>query len=119
MLKTLSSLLLFPLALLAEETPLPQETHNFASEFTQMLSVLGMMIGALLLVAWVLKRIMNTRIQQINETSTIRILERRHLAPKSAIYLVEVEGKKIVIAESPAGIHPLTELEKEPAHEMV
>jgi len=95
--------------------------YAFLSEFVRMLSILGMMIGALLLVAWVLKRIMHTRIQQMNATSTIHIIERRALAPKSALYLLEVEGQRMVVAESPAGIQHLTNLkeEREEAHEMV
>jgi flagellar biogenesis protein FliO len=120
MLRIFLLLALMPILLLAEET-VPMEDYNFVTEFVRMISILGAMIGVLLLVAWGLKRVMNTRMEQINETSNIRIIERRALTPKANLYLLEVEGKKMVVAESPAGIHHLTnfETEREEAHEMV
>ena len=97
--------------------------YNFASEFMRMLSILGMMILVLLIVSWVLKRMMSTRMERLNTDSTIQILERRPLGPKAALYLLEVEGKKMVIAESPSGIHHLADLEAEKeessSHELV
>jgi flagellar biosynthetic protein FliO len=121
MLRLLTFLTLLPTLILAEEDAAPIEDYDFVSEFIRMLSLLGIMIGVLLLLAWALKRIMNSRMEQMNESSNIRILERRALAPKSAVYLLEVEGTKMVVAESPAGIHHLTTIEQEPArsHELV
>jgi flagellar protein FliO/FliZ len=87
---------------------------RFLTEMFHMLFTLGLIIGAMLIGAWVLKKFLNTRVRQMNMTSAIKILERRTLTPKSAIYLIDVCGKGIVIAESPSGIERLTEIDLPP-----
>lgn len=91
-------------------TPIEVQDSRFYDEFTHMLSTLAIIIILILIVSWVLKKLLNTRIQQINNTSAIKILERRSLNPKSTIYLLEIRGKELVIAESPAGISFLNEV---------
>ncbi|HRD55266.1 MAG TPA: flagellar biosynthetic protein FliO [Parachlamydiaceae bacterium] len=78
---------------------LPRE-DNFMKEFLNMLFTLGSIIALLILASWMLKRIANTRIQQMNESSLIKILERRTVSPKLSLYLVDIKGKQIAIAES-------------------
>ncbi len=113
----LTLLFLFPALLFAEEGITPPD-YSFVNEFIRMLSVLGAMIGALLLVAWFMKKMMATRIEQINQTSEIRILESRTIAPKCNIYLLDVRGKQMVVAESQAGVQHLTNLNPEETNEM-
>lgn len=85
----------------------PQETDHFFYDFLNMLMMLGLIVLFILIVSWLLKRFMNTRMQQINSASPIKILERRSLTPKTAIYLLEVHGKGIIIAESQNGVSHL------------
>lgn len=88
-----------------EFIPLPgPETNRFLSEFLSMLTTLGLLISLILLIAWFLKRMVNSRQEQVNTTSIIKIIERRSLSPKSVIYLLEVEGKSLVVAESQNGV---------------
>ena len=84
---------------------------NFMREFLNMLATLGLLIALILSVTWVLKRMLNTRIQQMNSKSVIKILERRSLTPKSAIYLLDIQGKGFIIAESHSGITTLGTME--------
>lgn len=86
----------------------------FINEFLNMLFVLGGIIALMLVVAWILKRVLSTRELQMNETSVIKVLERRALNPKSALYLVEVHGKGLIIGETPNGLSSLGEIEIKP-----
>lgn len=87
---------------------------HFFSELTHMLLALGAIVGFMFAVAWVLKRLLNTRMRQMNTTSLIKILERRSLTPKCAVYLLEICGKGIVIAEFPNGVKRLAEIDLPP-----
>lgn len=84
-----------------------EEQSHFAAEFKKMLTILFVFIGALMALSWAVKRVANARIEQVNAVSSIKVLEKRSLSPKGMLYLVEVEGKRMLIAESPAGINSL------------
>lgn len=84
--------------------PSTLEEDHFYQEFFKMLSMLGLIIMLLLLASWFLKRLLSSRTEQINNTSMIKIVERRMLSAKSAVYVVDVMGKKIALAESQNGI---------------
>lgn len=91
--------------------PFLEEADRFYGEFLKMLILLGVVIGLLLVIMWFFKRVLNSRIDQINSGSMIKILERRSLTPKTALYVIDVEGKKFLIAESHQGgpsISPLS-----------
>ena len=112
---------LFPLSLISEDRvpnyrveediPLPPSLRespkkelpredNFMKEFIKMLLTLASVITILLLTSYLLKKFMNTRIQQINESSLIKILERRTMSPKSSIYILDIRGRQMAIVES-------------------
>lgn len=82
-----------------------KEQDNFQAKFLNMLFILTLLIGFMILASWVLKRMMKSRITQINQSSAIKVLETRQLSPKSALYLVEVEGRIILIAESGTSVN--------------
>ncbi|HEV8052406.1 MAG TPA: flagellar biosynthetic protein FliO [Parachlamydiaceae bacterium] len=84
------------------------ETNRFWSEVVNMMATLGLIISLILIVAWFLKRMLNTRQEQVNTTSIIKVIERRALSPKTVIYLLEIEGKSMVISESQNGVTYLT-----------
>jgi flagellar protein FliO/FliZ len=86
-----------------------QQTDYFYKEFIKMLGVLGLILGFILLSAWLLKKLMTSRIQQVNVLSPIKILESRPLTPKTTVYLLEIQGKEIAIAESQNGVTLLSE----------
>jgi flagellar biogenesis protein FliO len=88
---------------------------RFFTEFMNMLATLGFILALILIVAWFVKRMLNTRIQQINTTSPIKIIERRSLTPKTAIYLIEIYDKAIAIAESQNGVTSLADFFITPA----
>lgn len=94
------------------ESPILEgQTYNYWSEFFNMLMTLGFIIGLVILSVWFLKRIMRSRIKHLNRSTGIKILEKRALTNKSSLYLVEVLGKGILIADSAAGVQRLAEIE--------
>jgi flagellar protein FliO/FliZ len=85
--------------------PLREEGEDrFLYEFMNMLTTLGLIVAAILFISWFLKRMVNTRIQQVNTTSLIKIIERRALSPKATLYLVEIYNKHIIVGETATGI---------------
>lgn len=84
--------------------------NTFMGEMVQMLIVLGGILGLMLAGSWFIKRTMNSRMQQMNTTSDIKILERRMLSGKTIIYLIDVRGKGVLLGESPTGLTHLGEI---------
>lgn len=93
---------IFPVEELFEEARKPGDDKFFV-EFIKMLATLGLVIGLILIVAWFLKRLVNSKLEQANLTSAIKVLERRTLSPKTSIYLIEIHDKTIALAESAEG----------------
>lgn len=86
-----------------------KQNDKFLVEFLNMLATLGFVIALILVIAWFLKRFVNTRLESMNANSAIRVVEKRGLSPKTILYLLEVEGKTILVAESQNGLTALTE----------
>jgi len=73
---------------------------DFSAELRRISMTLGgiIVLGALTLLA--LRRFTNRRQVRFNSTSKIQVLEQRALSPKTAAYLLEVDGKKIFFVET-------------------
>jgi len=102
-----------PPSLQQADAPPVEHEDRFFSQFLNMLFTLGLIVFALLALNWVLKRMTNSRMQQENTLSDIKILERRSLTPRTAIYVVEIKNKTIAIAESHNGLVKLSEFDSE------
>jgi flagellar biogenesis protein FliO len=93
---------------LQEPPPEVIETHgSFIGEFFYMLLMLGILISIVMFTSWFLKRMLHSRVEQINAASTIKVLEKRSLSQKTHLYLIEHEGKSLLIAETPTHVVPL------------
>lgn len=91
--------------LLAEPArPEIYEDNRFFEEFLHMLLILGFIVAGLLFASWLLKRVMSNRLEQMNVSSAIKVLERRPITPKSSIYLLEIHDRRIVVGESLNGL---------------
>ena len=66
-----------------------------------MIFILALLIGFMILAAWALKRMMKSKMTQLNTGSSIKILETRYLSPRATLYLIEIQGQNVLIAESP------------------
>lgn len=94
----------------------PQEFDQFYGEFIKMIVMLSVIIAFLLILLWFIKRMLSTRMEQLNVSSMIKVLERRNLTAKTAIYIIETGGRNFIIAESQNGVTLLGEgkLEENP-----
>lgn len=114
MIKYLLLLLLFATPLFGEE-PLfdAPEKASYSNQILQMLFALTFVVGLLITAAWLFKRFLAGRMRFGNHAHKIQIIERRQLAQKSFLYLIEIEGRRLLISDSPGGIHPLLDLSEE------
>lgn len=87
---------------------LSHEGQSFESKFFHMLFILGLLIAFMILASWALKRMMKSRMTQINTSNSIKVLETRYLSPRATLYLIEVENETFLIAESPQTVTLLT-----------
>lgn len=85
------------------------QSYNYMGQFVNMLLTLGFIVVLIFVSVFVLKKLMRSRIQHLNKSTGIKILERRALNSKASLYLVDVLGKGVVISESPSGIQVVTE----------
>lgn len=87
-----------------------------ASDYTLHTYTVNMIVTPLLLVAfilftvWAVKKLMRSRMTQLNRKTQIQLLERRALHAKSSLYLIEVEGERFLIGDSHAGLHLISKL---------
>jgi flagellar biosynthetic protein FliO len=109
-----------PVFPLEELTDHPSKGNDkFFSDFLNMLATLGLVIGLILIAAWFLKRLLNTRMEQANTSSLIKIIDKRSISPKTGLYLLEVYNKKVLFAETHTGVAKLAEFGPESADQGV
>lgn len=117
----------------ADATPLPDELASleaafqdlpssppgdFGAAFVKMILTLIVIVVLLYLTYWLLKRFIRHRLEKGVGSQAIHVVEKRMISPKTVLYLVEFEGKRILFAESHLEIkrldsHPV-ELESSP-----
>jgi flagellar protein FliO/FliZ len=84
-----------------------KESDDFQAKFINMLVMLALLIGLMIAASWMIKRMMKTRTTQLNTSSSIKVLETRYLSPRSTLYLLEINGKGLLVGESHTGITSL------------
>lgn len=80
----------------------------YKGAFVKMIVTLLALIVLIVISVWMLRRISSGRMKQMNYGRAIKVLERRPLSAKSVLYLVEISGKKVVIAESQIEVRAIT-----------
>ncbi len=87
-----------PPASLETLTELPP--GDYGAALVKMLLTLIALAVLLFLSFWFLRRLIQQRMQKGVGTQSIQILEKRMISPKTMLYLIEVDNKKILLAES-------------------
>ena len=75
-------------------------TGDLGSAALKMVFTLIGLILLLFLTYWLLRRVIQQRLQKGVGTVGIQILEKKMLSPKTMLYVLEVNKKKILVAES-------------------
>lgn len=92
---------------LPELMMVPESSHEegrFMAEFWKVLMALGGMIAALFFLSWSAKKLLQSQVEQTNETNAIKVIQKRPLSTKTTVYLLEIEGRSVVMAESTNGV---------------
>ena len=90
--------------------PNPQEMvspPNYEHALGKMILTLLGLILLIVLTVWIMRRLSAGRFGQ-GSGHAIKILEKRPLSAKSMLYLLEIEGQKVLISESQLEVRPLT-----------
>jgi len=87
-----------------------EENDEFYSELMNVVFILAFILFAMIVAAYYMRKFMQGRVEQINETSNIKVLEQRNLSAKTVLYVVEAHGKKVLVGESVAGVVGLGEI---------
>lgn len=97
---------------LANHQPIDLVAENFLQnsneipigDFGAALTKIFLTLIALLLLLggsiWVLRKLIQQKLQRGSGTQMIHLLEKKMISPKTMLYVVEIENKKIVLAES-------------------
>ena len=96
-----------------EETPPHQQVIDVRTLFFK---TLLMLIGLCTLViagGYFLKRIAGGKLKAFTTDGSIQLIERKYLSPKTALWLVEVKSKPLIVVDSQYGvaIHSIQEEE--------
>ncbi|MCP5504447.1 MAG: flagellar biosynthetic protein FliO [Chlamydiales bacterium] len=75
-------------------------TESYETAFIKTIVVLVGLLVLVILTVWMFRKISHGRLRGMNVLKSVKILEKRALSPKSMLYLIEVGGKQVLIAES-------------------
>ena len=88
---------------------------DLGATFAKMMLTFGLLILLLFGTYWVIKRLIRVRLQSGVGSPSIHIIEKKMISPKTMLYLVEVDNKKILLAESQLEIKRLESFEITPS----
>lgn len=74
--------------------------ENMKLEMFKMLGSLTLLLALFGIGVWAFKKFLRSKGQALGNSSTIKILDRRSINPKTCIYIIRVVNKILVIAES-------------------
>ncbi len=86
-------------------------TGSYESAFIKMILALVGLILLFVISIWMLRRIGKFRFGGRGHSQVIRVVERCSISPKTVLFLVEIENKKVLIAESQLEVRRLETLE--------
>lgn len=94
--EALQAIALSPPIQTVAETPLT----NYGSTIAQMLFTFTAILVLLFVSFWFIRRLIQNRLHRGVGEQAIHILEKKMISPKTMLYWIEVDNKKILLAES-------------------
>ena len=85
------------------------DPSNYETTLFKMLLTLGGLLALVLLTVWALKKLSHGRLGGFGTQKKIMVLERKPISPKTTLYYLELEGKKILMAESQIEVRMISE----------
>jgi flagellar biogenesis protein FliO len=93
--------------------PLPSSsemTNSYEGAFVRMLVTLLGLVFLVFATFWILRRLGKGKFS-MGAGKTIAVMEKKSLSPKTMLYIVEIEGKRVLISESQVEVRALTTVE--------
>ena len=92
--------------------PMPDEIQmpTYEGAFLKMILTLVGLVALVFISVWLLKKLTQGKIGSFGKKH-INIIERKPLSPKTILYIIEVDGKQILVAESQLEIKTLATLD--------
>lgn len=85
-------------------------TASYRASFLKMCLSLGLILLLLFATLWFLRKLQQGRFSQINDSHSIKIVQKKVISPKSMLYIIEVNGKQVLLAESQVHVKALSNL---------
>ncbi len=82
------------------EAAAPLPPNDMVATLVKMILTLAALAALLFITYWFLRRLIQNRMHRGVGEQTIQILEKRMISQKTMLYLIQVENKKILFAES-------------------
>lgn len=101
------------LAAASAESAAQMAPADLGAAAVKMFFSLIVLVALLFLSYWLLRRIIQNRLQRGVGEQAIQILEKRMISPKTTLYLISIENKKILVAESHLEIKRLEGLDQQ------
>ncbi len=95
---------------IAPAAPMTDSLPSYEGAFVKMFLTLLVLVVGIIGTVWFLKRLSRGRFGGSSSTSIV-VLEKKQLSPKTMLYVVEVEGKQALIAESQLEVKNIMVLE--------
>lgn len=92
----------------------PIPPGDYGAAFVKMVLTMIAIIALLFGTIWFLRRLVQQRLQRGVGEQSIRVLEKKMISPKTMLYLIEADKKKILIAESHLEVKRLENFSEEP-----
>ena len=102
---------------LADAAAAPMPPSDVVGTLVKMLLALLALIALLFGTYWILRRLIQNRMQRGTGEQAIAVLEKKMVSPKTMLYLVQVEEKKILFAESHLEVKALGSFDSQPVND--
>lgn len=90
---------------------------DLGTTFIKMMLTFAVLILLLFGTYWFIRRLVQMRLQKGVGKASIQILEKRMISAKTMLYLIEVENKKVLLAESQLEIKRIESFEGTPTNQ--
>ena len=97
--------------------PLPSSTdmtHSYEGAFIRMLVTLLGLVLLVFLTFWILRRLGKGKFS-FGGDKMINVIERKSLSPKTSLFIIEIEGKRVLVSESQFEVRALTTIDLPPS----
>jgi flagellar protein FliO/FliZ len=88
-------------------SPIAPIVPDYGAAFFHMLLTFGALLLVVIFTVWIVKKWGRVRFGKSRGNEEIVILEKRILGPKTVLYIIEVDGTKLLIGESQLEIRAL------------